>query len=163
MSDTRYFLAKDDAIIEAIKKNNEDREVSKDKARAFANEHKLGEPVFMRHGIFDIFLSGFKSAGSEIERPLMTKPKDGFFRPKRVKKSELSAAYSDLCKETRIDGKAIEGVLGWDRLSFFPANPGCNLKPNNDLYVFMMPAKVSVLQGCEEISNIEYLDLFKSD
>lgn len=163
MSDTRYFLAEDIAIIEAIKKNNDDREASKNKAALFAADNKLGMPIFMRHGIFDMFLSGFESKGSEIDCALMTKPKDGLFRPKRVKNSKLSIAFSALCKEVDISGKATEDVLGWNRLTFFPASPGCNFKPLSDLFLFMLPARVSELKGCKEITNIEYLDLFKSE
>ena len=163
MSDSRYFLVKDKAIIEAIKANCKGRQTSRDKAQLFAKEHKLGDSIFSRFGIFDLHLSGFKSQDSEIDRSLMTKPKEGIFRPKRAKNSELSKAYSELCEETRISDKEIEEVLGWNHLTFFPSMPGCNFKPNDDLYVFILPVRVLELNGCEEISNIEYLDLFKSE
>lgn len=164
MSDTRYYLVKDSAIIEAIKNNNEQRTVSQKKASEFAKEHSLGDPVFRRWGIFDIFLAGFQSKGTDltlVDKKLLVKPKDGIVWPRRKKGSKLCAAYDDLYKETKIDEESMEKVLGWKRLDFFPTSPGCNFKPSKDLYIFMMPARVTELHGCQEISNIEYLELTK--
>jgi len=160
---TRYFKVTDPAMLAAMADLVDERQAAQKVADAFASAHGLTQAVFYLRGLYGQTLAGFKCSRSDHskreDRDEWTIPKEGITRPKVKKSSPLYKAYNLMSKEVAVDGKELEELFGFNRLTYFPTSPGYTYKPRHNSMVFMMPESCDKVNGCVEITNVEYLQL----
>lgn len=159
---SRYYKLTDQNIIDAVVAHHKERDAAFDEAKDFAEKHGLGKPLFGSFNLFDARLHGFKPNGSQLELDgWFTQPRNGSVNPKARKGSPILNDYKKLVSSCRVDDTQLHKVLGWTPLDMFPTRPGLLLDISGEvkIIVFIVSEGVNALNGCEEITNIEYLEL----
>mgnify|MGYP000524611438 CR=1 FL=1 len=160
---TRYYRVTDETILKAIIEYFELLKTTQKKGDEVAKEFGFINASFSRFGMWDASLTGFACSrityNDRDDKELWIIPKKGYTRPRVKKGSKVYDKYAATCSNLRIIGDDMEKMLGFSHLSFFPTSPGYTFKLDKKIMVFTMPESCEAVNGCVEITNVEYLNL----
>lgn len=161
---TRYYKVEDKALLNAISGHFDKRDKSVDKGNKLAEKHGFKKAGFIQDDMWGIHLAGFKcyfhDHAKREDKELWRRPVKDHTAPKS-KKSDLNKEYDTACKELRIDGRAMEDLVGFGFLTYFPSSAGFSYKKDKNQFIFIMPESCDAVKGSKEITNIEFIELTK--
>lgn len=160
---TRYYKLEDESILKAFSEYYAKRDYLQNEGDSLGKEFGLGSAGFKQHGMWDLMLYGFECTYSErnklVDKELWILPKDGYTRPKVKKGSVPYDKFMAAYRKLSIDASEIEDLIGFNYMDFFPCRPGYEYKGKKNLMIFLMPDKCDSVNGCSEITNIEFMEL----
>ena len=162
----RYYQVTEPNVKKAITEILAARTAAFNAANEWAVKHKVGAAAMSTDGLFSCSLHGFvvnDHYRNELSHlGTWVKPKAGYVWPRSQKGKPLSVEFQELCKKVYVSDRDLFDLLGFSPLSYiFSGGIGFESNESRGEFFFVMSSSVTELPNCNEVSNLEMIELTK--